>query len=1014
MSRLGIVVLLLLCACAAHSQNGLRLVGHLDQKHGVTSGVNYNGSWGYVAPDGREYALLGTATGTAIIEITDTNDIHEVVHIPGPTSLWREMRTHRDRLYVVTESGGGTQIIDLSQLPDTATLIKSVTYTSGPKNTSRSHSLQIFDGYMYLNGCGLWGTQAQRGAVIFSLADPDNPQFVGEYSPNYFHDSYVRNDTIFGASIYSTGGIYIADIKDKSAPIPIGMISYAGSGTHNVWTTKDGRYVISTDEIGATEKSLKFWDIGSLPSIPATPASTYLFNGLGDIEHNVFVRGDYAYTAWYTAGTIVVDVNDPTDPQTAGWYDSSVDSLFAPGNYDGVWGIYPYYWSGKITAGDMQNGLYVFVFDSLQARTPANLLEPAAEASFCDESPVEFRWTRVADPAKDPHVYQLHVTGVGLDTLFEAGTDTSIVLDPADLGFGSFQWSVVTKDEVNAIATQDTFWFHHPERIPAVLSPNGGEALKTGSQVSLAWNSICTDSVELSYSTNNGATWTLVAAAVPASPAAYLWTVPPTPTMLGRLRVRSFPDTALSDQSDAQFTIFNSQFMTVLSPNGGEIWKSGALKEISWSSGLVTHVAIDFSPDGGSSWQSVAADTPASATPVTWQVPDLSVTQALVRITDLDNGSVFDASDTTFTIWPKTLDVDPLWNLVSFPGTPADPAAAANFPGASSTLFRYASGYVQEDTVNAGIGYWVRYDSSRTLAFDGASPASDTFDVSEKWNMIGSLGDPVAVSSLVAIPGAMTLSTIYGFDADSGYYAADSITPGRGYWVKASEAGQIAVSSPPLRSALQAKTENHDLLSFTDASDRRRTLILGTLATDPELPPPPPAGSFDIRFASQNRAEEVGQEGSAIELRSVSYPLTVTLEKESSRQYRLVEKAGNVVTGVYPFAGGGAVIPAAVSGTLFLEAVSEHMIPANFALHQNWPNPFNPVTTITYDLFAAGRVSLKIYSLLGAEIATLVDEAQGPGRHGVEFVASALPSGVYLCRLRTETGTAMSKMVLAK
>ena len=415
MKLFAFALLIAASAPPLYSQNGLRLVGHLDQKHGITSGLNYNGSWGYVAQDGREYAILGTATGTAIIEITDTADIHEIVHIPGPTSIWREMRTHKERLYVVTENGGGTQIIDLSQLPDTATLVKSFTYTSGAKHTGSSHTIEIFGTYMYLNGCSGWGSLAQRGAVIFSLADPDNPQFVGEYSPNYFHDSYVRNDTIFGASVYSSGGIYIADIKNKSAPIPIGKISYAGSGTHNVWTTTNGKYVISTDEIGTAQKSLKFWDLGSLPTIPAAPSASYLFSGAGDIEHNVFVRGNYAYTAWYTAGTVVVDVTDPTSPLTAGWYDSSNDLLYPPGSYDGVWAVYPYYWSGKIIAGDMQNGLYVFTFDSLQPRTPSVLLSPADLTAYCSDSPISFTWTRVADPVRDPHAYQLHLVGPGTD-----------------------------------------------------------------------------------------------------------------------------------------------------------------------------------------------------------------------------------------------------------------------------------------------------------------------------------------------------------------------------------------------------------------------------------------------------------------------------------------------------------------------------------------------------------------------------------------------------------------------
>src|ERR1041385_8120385 len=265
------------------AQNSLTFLKRFDQKHGGSSGtppVSYSGCWGYVAPDGREYALLGTYTGTAIIDITDTSSIAEIAHISGPSSIWREMRTYKNRAYVVSEGGGGVQIIDLSHLPASASLITSFSYTNGVKNTLKSHTIEIFDGYMYLNGCANWGTQSQRGVLIFSLAVPDAPQFLSEYSPNYFHDSFVRNDTLFGASIYSTGGIYIADIKNKSAPAAIGKISYTGSGTHNIWLTMGNKYLISTDEIGTTAKNLKFWD---WRTIPTTPSATYAYSPV-DIE----------------------------------------------------------------------------------------------------------------------------------------------------------------------------------------------------------------------------------------------------------------------------------------------------------------------------------------------------------------------------------------------------------------------------------------------------------------------------------------------------------------------------------------------------------------------------------------------------------------------------------------------------------------------------------------------------------------------------------------------------------
>jgi choice-of-anchor B domain-containing protein len=1005
-------IMLLLAPAALSAQNGLHLVGHLDQKHGTTGGVSYNGSWGYVGPDGREYAILGTATGTAIIEITNTADIHEIVHIPGPTSLWREMRTYRNRLYVVTENGGGTQIIDLSALPDTATLIKSFTYVRGAQHTASSHTIEIFDGYMYLNGCSGWGTTPQRGVVIFSLADPDNPQYAGEYTPDYFHDSYVRHDTLFGASIYSSGGVYIADITNKSLPVPIGKIAYAGSGTHNVWTTKDGRYVISTDEIGSAVKSLKFWDLTNLPVIPTVPTSTYLFNGLGDIEHNVFVRGDYAYTAWYTAGTVVVDVTNPASPVTAGWYDSSDDLLYSPGQYDGVWAVYPYYWSGKVTAGDMQNGLYVFTFDSLKPRAPASLLAPANVAASCDDAPVTFRWTRVADPVKDPVGYELHVTGPGLDTLIQAGGDTSAVVNPASLGFGTFQWSVITKDEANAVASQDTFLFYHPSRAPSVVSPNGGEMLKANASIPITWSSACVDSVSIAYSTNGGASWLTVAPVLPALPASYAWTVPMTPSAHVLVRVRNAADTTLADASDAECTIFNSHSVALTAPNGGEVWQSGTEHAITWTSGLVTHVGIEYSTNSGANWLTVAADTPSVLGAVRWLVPQESVTTALVRVTDLDNPSVSDTSDATFTIWPIAADLSESWNLVSFPGIPADPLAAANYPGAASPLFRFAAGYAQADSVEQGAGYWVKYGAARSVALNGTPVVADTVAVAGRWNLIGSLSVPAAVSALIPVPGTMTLSTVYGYASDSGYYAADSLEPGKGYWVKASEGGQLILSPGAAARRVAFSEPPGDAVVFQSAAGDVRTLYVGRLGE--ELPPPPPGGSFDVRFASQRLSEAVTPEGAVIIIRAGVYPLKVIFSPTSGSRYRIVERVRGMERASYALSAGETVIPAAPAGSLTIEPAAAGAQPDNFVLRQNWPNPFNPVTTIGFTLREAAHVSLTVYSLLGSEVATLVDGVMTAGDHRVDFDAKSLPSGVYLCRLRTAGGTEMRKMVLAR
>jgi len=97
-----------------------------------------------------------------------------------------------------------------------------------------------------------------------------------------------------------------------------------------------------------------------------------------------------------------------------------------------------------------------------------------------------------------------------------------------------------------------------------------------------------------------------------------------------------------------------------------------------------------------------------------------------------------------------------------------------------------------------------------------------------------------------------------------------------------------------------------------------------------------------------------------------------------------------------------------------LTGVSDVSLPIRFSLEQNFPNPFNPGTTIRYDLPATSFTSLKIYTLLGQEVALLVDELKNAGTHSVRWNASDLPSGVYLCRLQAGDRSATRKLLLLK
>jgi hypothetical protein len=102
------------------------------------------------------------------------------------------------------------------------------------------------------------------------------------------------------------------------------------------------------------------------------------------------------------------------------------------------------------------------------------------------------------------------------------------------------------------------------------------------------------------------------------------------------------------------------------------------------------------------------------------------------------------------------------------------------------------------------------------------------------------------------------------------------------------------------------------------------------------------------------------------------------------------------------------------SRALVLDAPGGSSFPAQFALQQNFPNPFNPATTIRYVIPAAGRVRLDVFNVIGQLVATLVDGRQDAGTYRAQFDARGVASGVYFYRLTWEGSVAVQKMVLLK
>lgn len=314
-----------------------------------------NDIWGYVSPDGNEYAVVGTVLGTLIYSLEDPTNPVEEIFIPGVSSIWRDIKYYGEYIYVVADDGeNGLLVIDMRNAPDNIEYVyrkPEIEVNGSPLIISECHNIHIDEnGIIYLAGCH------GRGTDIFDPnVDPWNPPHIGSIPSPYFHDNYIKGDTLYGSQIFS-GELGIYDISDKNNAILLGTKVTSSSFTHNAWTDPHHKYAFTTDE--RSEGFVDAYDISDPENITRLdkfkPPGT---EGLQTVPHNTHYLDGYLVTSWYTEGIIIVDANEPNNLVQVAQYDTYEGPS---GGFSGCWGVTPFLPSGLVLASDRSSGLMVF------------------------------------------------------------------------------------------------------------------------------------------------------------------------------------------------------------------------------------------------------------------------------------------------------------------------------------------------------------------------------------------------------------------------------------------------------------------------------------------------------------------------------------------------------------------------------------------------------------------------------------------------------------------------------
>ncbi len=330
--------------------------------------------------------------------------------------------------------------------------------------------------------------------------------------------------------------------------------------------------------------------------------------------------------------------------------------------------------------------------------------------------------------------------------------------------------------------------------------------------------------------------------------------------------------------------------------------------------------------------------------------------------------------------------------------------------------FDLASGYGYSNTMAMGRGYWVKQSAPFSHTFIGQAPYGVVVELAAGWNLVGPGSVTLDVAELkVAYP---DIQSVYDYSPRAGYRRATRLQPGYGYWVRSAGqtvvdlGGQVAPWSPAARVADASMPPASALYFEGPAAAQEIALGIPPEAVEP-LPPVPPAGMLDARvdLGQGVQAAAVPADGRDYGLR-VQGDITRVRWELAPGTFWVLTLDGTELT--LTGSGQRALPPGAT-----LRLRSGAAAPSSTRLHGAYPNPFNPQTTIAYDLAQAGPVQVSVFAVTGQPVRHLVNEPQAAGSYQVPWdgrdeAGKRVASGVYLVELRAGAYRAVRTLALVR
>jgi len=318
---------------------------------------------------------------------------------------------------------------------------------------------------------------------------------------------------------------------------------------------------------------------------------------------------------------------------------------------------------------------------------------------------------------------------------------------------------------------------------------------------------------------------------------------------------------------------------------------------------------------------------------------------------------------------------------------------------------------------------------------------SSVLQLKQGWNLVGGIVGELPNEFLSDEGGILNSTPMYGFNG-SAYEESDRFIPGQGYWIYADAEGDITLdlesllSIDPLSNVIAdddfnghsgSKEKDFDTFEFK-AGDQSAEFYVSPQSVDPErrnqfrIPPVAPNSDLDVRTDDGFKLAESSRFEPQVTANEL--PLTVQFSQAGKAAsgdrsgdgvyYELTIWTNGLDESVQLREGESHVITREFDRIEFQRLEEENELVRQTELLPSYPNPFNPVTTISYRLAEQRQVSLGIYDTAGRRIATLVDSEQEAGQYNLPFDASGLASGIYFVRFSAGDVLSTQKLTLIK